>query len=81
MAIGGGYNGGENSFQGSYDYWTLYTNERARELPNMQTQTFTAADPVDMTSGAYLFDHSDFSMNGPLPLGFVTSLLLTLALA
>ncbi len=68
MAIGGGYNGGFGSNEGQYDYWQLYTNERARELPNVQTQTFTAADPVDMTTGAYLFDHTDLSMNGPLPL-------------
>ncbi len=34
----------------------------------IETASYLEADPVDMTTGAYTFDYSDFSMDGPLPL-------------
>jgi RHS repeat-associated protein len=33
------------------------------------TQTWTAADPVDMASGAFLFENTDLQVGGPLPRG------------
>ncbi|MFA7369903.1 MAG: DUF6531 domain-containing protein, partial [Kiritimatiellales bacterium] len=69
MIIGGDYNGGYNAWKNPYSVGiqqntvnTVYITPITSRLPTL------SKDPVDMQTGAFLFDHDDLSLDGPLPL-------------
>ncbi len=69
MMIGGGYNGGYNAWKNPYVPKIQQTYTKPVYIPPIKTYSPPKSfDPVDMQSGAFLFDHTDLSLNGPLPL-------------
>ncbi len=64
MIIGGGYNGGYGA-----ETWMLETSNQnivdtANWYPPVEQISYRAADPVDMTSGAYTYQHQDIKTGG-----------------
>jgi RHS repeat-associated protein len=68
MIIGGDYHGGYGAYQWDLDTFYQDSLSTVNYYDYAETWHPTAADPVDMATGAYTFQHSDFSMDGPLPL-------------
>ncbi len=66
--IAGGYNGGFSGEEGGIDYWKLYTKEAANAQNPSENPYPEFGEPVDMVTGAYLLDHDDLVMDGPLSL-------------
>ena len=70
--ITGGFNGGYSSDFGTIppavvsDYWKTGFPDLSIQ---MSTMSFKSYEPVDMASGAYLFDHVDLSLGGAAPMG------------
>jgi len=79
MIIGGGYHGGYASTTGSvntptvsyYNDLAFGTNYSSSTISSNVTPlpAVTSSEPVDMTSGAYLYDSTDLSLGGGAPLG------------
>ena len=80
MIIGGNYFGGYNAVQGSVNppvvsqtaTVNLYTNpvpSTAVQILSPQTTPTPSIEPVDMASGAYLYDQTDLQVGGGAPLG------------
>ncbi len=64
MIIGGGLNGGYNSFIGQLNTPVAQTQYTPLQIPSGTIQTPNAVDPVDLGSGAYLNHASDLSLGG-----------------
>ncbi|MBC7248827.1 MAG: hypothetical protein H5T62_00955 [Anaerolineae bacterium] len=78
MIISGGYLGGYNSTKDDLSIEQVLKEIKEAYLsPFMREEIDSPAsrDPVDMTSGAFLYDHLDLAVGpaGPLELGFVRS--------
>jgi len=66
--IAGGYKGGFSGEEGEIDYYKLYTKEAANARNPSENPHPEFGEPVDMVTGAYLLDHDDLVMEGPIPL-------------
>jgi RHS repeat-associated protein len=64
MVIGGGYHGGYSVLQGLMDIFSL-GYESALDLYSWVTDLkFLSSDPVDMYSGAWIYNNADLVLNG-----------------
>ncbi len=73
MIINGSYgsqNGGYSFIPGTANANLVFQVYEPDIPAPANLQSHRAADPVDMTSGFYVFDHADLSMSGPMPLVF-----------
>ncbi len=68
MMINGGLDGGFNTNNDPLEWQRIYWLDKPWETEGVGDSNPVAADPVDMVTGAYLFDHRDLSMDGPLGL-------------
>ncbi|MBV1881333.1 MAG: hypothetical protein KUG82_06850 [Pseudomonadales bacterium] len=64
MIIGGGLHGGFSSLPQQVNPVYTQTESFAETLPPANTPTPTAADPVDLGSGAFLSNHTDLALGG-----------------
>ncbi|MCP4712833.1 MAG: RHS repeat protein, partial [Planctomycetes bacterium] len=74
MIIGGGYFGGYSATESILDAIAVQA-KTYRPSFNQQAaiQSFTANDPVDMATGAFLHDRADLALGGEAPLGLAFS--------
>jgi RHS repeat-associated protein len=69
MMIGGDYNGGYNAWKNPYSSGIQQNAVKTvYSAPVTAKWTPLSNDPVDMQTGAFLFDHDDLTLAGPLPL-------------
>ncbi|MCF7816573.1 MAG: DUF2380 domain-containing protein [Kiritimatiellales bacterium] len=68
MRISGGLDGGFNTNNEPLEWQQIYWLDKPWETAGAGDSNPIAADPVDMVTGAYLFDHQDLGMGGPLGL-------------
>ncbi len=73
MLIGGDYHGGYGAFEWDLDNNYMDEINSVNRYDVVENYNYEAADPVDMTTGAYLLDHEDLRIDGPLPLVFSRS--------
>ncbi|OGX05215.1 MAG: hypothetical protein A3G87_06350 [Omnitrophica bacterium RIFCSPLOWO2_12_FULL_50_11] len=70
--ISGRYFGGTSSDPGNVDPDALYDRLK-KHIPDHSTRvdidSYTSKDPVNMASGAFVFDHVDLALGGDPPLG------------
>jgi RHS repeat-associated protein len=78
MAISGGYQGGYSASTGEVD--PDFVNDNTQDFSNTDQNADTtpdveSAEPVDMATGAYLYDHTDLVIgrNAPIPISFSRS--------
>ncbi len=64
MIIGGGLNGGYNSFIGQLSTPAAQTQYTPLQIPSGTIQTPSGVDPVDLGSGAYLNHAADLTLGG-----------------
>ena len=73
MIIEGEHNGGYAAYQWYLDTTFQDAMADVNYYDNAENFHPTEADPVDMITGAYTFNHSDISLSGPLPLNLTRS--------
>ncbi|HEY6872713.1 MAG TPA: RHS repeat-associated core domain-containing protein [Geobacteraceae bacterium] len=73
MMIAGGYYGGYSSTQGQVDVMSMINLINNNISPSIQPSITVfigvSTDPVNMATGAFIFDHTDLSMGSGAPLG------------
>ena len=69
MIISGNLFGGYLTVPGSADPQLAQNNYVTPLLQNADVQTLKSQEPVDMTTGAYLYDHQDLSLGESAPKG------------
>jgi RHS repeat-associated protein len=68
--ISGGYYGGSSSWGEMYPFGVYgTTSNNYPDLSKMPIDTPTSRDPVNMASGAYVYEHTDLSLGKAEPLG------------
>ncbi|MBW2109439.1 MAG: transglutaminase, partial [Deltaproteobacteria bacterium] len=69
MIIGGDYYGGYAAFMGNADPEDVVNDFHPELKDPAEVARPKSKEPVDMVTGAYLFEHEDLSMGGAEPLG------------
>ena len=69
MIIGGGYNGGYMSFMANLDALQVIEESFLELMQSQEILSCVCEDPVDMASGAFLYDQTDLALGGAEPKG------------
>ncbi len=69
MIISGDYHGGYSTYYGQLEALIAVTAQRNIVSSSAESQNPRSADPVDLATGAFLFNSDDLALGGPDPVG------------